>query len=478
MNNTILDPFFASESLKRTIRKIGWLIGLYLGANLIYFLWGNIDPDIYSVEPFKKGYILFTAIAVFCFYFIVNRNWTGTLMVLAALLLYIVFRKNIAAGADYYLSFVMRSNTSTIVSITGFLLLLLVNGVATACYCRQEGIKTRKQRLLVLLLVFCLFYGFMDMDLGLAESMDFSETWKKITADIVRACLYTMKDLSLLVGFLHLLSRVKQGASLFRLPEPCTVGRRVYARSFFVGYNVFFFILIGFSIKLVLFGFSVFGSFSLSKFLDATTASFIFLLSALFLGDIIKRRAQELENYYGAAGFAAWIPLVNLVSYLVILFAEKPRWIKLKTDRDFARQRKVHLAICFVLIIGIQYLIYKGSENYMMMALFSVFYCTATVILALFKRIIAKLSVIAALLYFLAAVFSIGDLGVVTFTWEYFKDYISISALLFLFYLSMVHYGVFHIVQQSLYADEVLDIAVPVASDSTISPDRSGSVPS
>lgn len=121
------------------------------------------------------------------------------------------------------------------------------------------------------------------------------------------------------------------------------------------------------------------------------------------IGAIIKRRADDLNNYYVLGVFISWSPVVNIIGYLVIIFVEHAKWIKKKADDGFLRQQKIRLAICVSVILLLQCQLLKKEDGKTLMITFMAFYSLAKIIIAEFKRSLRAVVIASALLHFFIA---------------------------------------------------------------------------
>jgi hypothetical protein len=452
--------FFTDKQQKLTA-NIKWLIVVCFLIRAILFFTPFISPELGDSRTFINSNFFVLTTAVWGSYFLARKKWLPFIVIAVFVFVDLLFKNDIKISLDYYLSYVLDKNTETIVTWTDrfftigyFLLIPLLYGKA-------EGIKGRKAWLYTFLIGIVTIVTMDNANLGILERMDITGTWREVLYYLALTILYTIKDIAFLLAFLHLLFRVKEKQHLLRMPAGVEMNRKQFLPAFFVSYSVFIFSALTLVYTFLKMSFSYFFNSNWFIYIEGVCIALPVLASAYFIGNAIERRNEFLGNYYGFFAFISWVPVINIVGYLVMAFVEMKNLVKARPHELFGKQRLVHTIASCLFILALCLWMYRDKASYSDAVYYTILYSIVTFVLAYFKRRVLLMAVLASCYYIISNVIELSNYYTDTSIWKLLGDKMEIETLLLVSFYSIIHYGLFFIVHKALYRETTLAESFP-----------------
>lgn len=260
--------------------------------------------------------LLFVYGMLFSWYFVCNKSWGSTLRIFVLIgislltqspLLYLMFSKQ-TVGIESGWLFELISISVTITAI--FLIAKM--------YLQEEKTKISKKKVAKAFLLIGIFFFTIPNNSLINESFSVFEI--NIIDAIFTVALKVVYSISLLVLVYYLFGIIRQGGSVFTIPE---VDLSYFSQYFFKVFAILyaaiftlFYTLLGelFLEKAV----TVYHHFSIVTILHYASQIVVFIILILILGQVLRYKALQEKSYYGICGVLLFIPIINILFYLLI----------------------------------------------------------------------------------------------------------------------------------------------------------------
>lgn len=446
-----------SDKQQNALNSI-WILGIIIAFLQIsnYFI-DSYGPDNSFYHYLWQAQNWFLESLVFAWYFYKNRLVVKGVLIQLLFIPYYIFKSDWSAFLDYHLDI---DNSMNIYNAMRFVTFFIPLICFAFFYFKNEAKPAGISRLKSLIIPFCsalvFSYAISSDPDSLYKYTRFITADSLYVKDILVSIIFlvlSFKTTAVLVGFLYLSNRIY---SIEKLMYP--IDRQAISNTFFKwGFMISYTILLLTIMDMVGSIFSI--SFSSSS-LKITTITYILsyliilIISGRFFANLIQYRNYTLQKYLGVLNAISILPLLNLISFFVLLFVKKSVAPIGSYVENLKKNRNIHLII-YGLIITL-YILYKYFGDPAGYREAAIFYKIPVFIIAIV--LLSRYKVSTKIVTFLVFIFLYyGDItGFFDFTEGYlsfFKGKILSFIWLGLAASAFVYYIIHYILHKSFYTE-------------------------
>lgn len=349
-----------SDKQENALKSI-WILGI-----IVTFLQiSNYFVDSYGPDNSFYGYLWqaqnwFLESLVFAWYFYKNKLITKGVLIQLLFIPYYIFKSDWSAFLDYHLDI---ENSMGIYNAMRFVTFFIPLICFTVFYFKTEakpaGISRFKSFIIPLCGALVFSYAVSSDPDSLYKYTEFITAESLYVKDILVSIIFlvlSFKTTAVLIGFLYLSNRIY---SIEKLMYP--IDRQAISGTFFKwGFIISYTILLLTILDMIGSIFSM--SFSSSS-LKITTITYILsyltvlIISGRFFANLIQYRNYTLQKYLGVLNAISVLPILNLISFFVLLFVKKSVAPVASYVENLKKNRNIHLMVYGALIT--LYILYK-----------------------------------------------------------------------------------------------------------------------
>ncbi|NQX38753.1 hypothetical protein SAMN05421820_101786 [Pedobacter steynii] len=446
-----------SDKQQNALNSI-WILGIIVA----FFQISNYFVDSYGPDTSFYGYLWqvqnwFLESLVFAWYFYKNKLITKAVLIQLLFIPYYIFKSDWSAFLDYHLDI---ENSMSIYNAMRFVTFFIPLICFAFFYYKTETKPAGISRLKSLIIPFCSALVF-----SYAVSSDPDSLYKYtgfITAeslyikDIIVSIIFlviSFKTIAVLIGFLYLSNRAYSIKKLIYPIDHQAISNPFFKWGFMISYTILLLTIMDMVGSI----FSI--SFSSSS-LKITTISYILsyliilIISGRFFGNLIQYRNYTLQKYLGVLNAISMLPILNLISFFVLLFVKKSTAPIGTYVEKLKKNRNIHLIIYAV--ITILYILYKYFGDPAEYREASIFYRIPVFIIAIV--LLSRYKVSTKIVPFLVFIFLY--YGDITEFFDFTEGYLSFfkGKILSFIWLglstsALVYYIIHYILYKSFYTE-------------------------
>lgn len=158
------------------------------------------------------------------------------------------------------------------------------------------------------------------------------------------------KILIIMVGFFYITNKLNHISSLRNPIEEQFIDKKFYKWGFIISFSILFLTLINLGGSI--FQVSIYSNndMDLAAVFGLLANYFLLFYSGRFLGNLIQFRGYSLRKYFGIWNVFTLIPILNIIPFLILLFAKKREEISEYLSK-INKNKIIHLSIYCVLLV-------------------------------------------------------------------------------------------------------------------------------
>ena len=446
-----------TEKQKNAMNSI-WVLGIIVAFLQI----SNYFVDSYGQDNTFYNYLWqaqnwFLESLVFAWYFYKNKLFTKGLMLQLLFIPYYIFKSDWSAYLDYHLDIDNSMNIYNAVRFVTFFIPLIC---FTFFYYKTEGKPAGVSRLKSLFIPFCstLVFSYAvssDPD-SLYKYTGFISAESLYIKDIIVSIIFLLisfKAVAVLIGFLYLSNRIYSIKKLMYPIDQQAISASFFKWGFIISYTILLLTIMDMAGSIFSISFSS-SPLKITKITYILCYLVILIISGRFFANLIQYRNYTLQRYLGVLNAISILPILNLISFFVLLFVKKSAAPVAAYIENLKKNRNIHLIIYAVIVT--LHTLYKYFGNPAPYREAAVFYKIPVFIIAIL--LLSRYRISTKIVPFMVFIFLYyGDItGFFDFTEGYlffFKDKILSFIWLGLTALALVYYIAHYILHKSFYTE-------------------------
>ncbi len=314
---------------------------------------------------------------LFSWYFICNKAWVSVLKIFGLIgVMLIMYNPLSYLMTSKQLQAVERIWVYELVSIS---FAIIATFLIVRLYLREESIVLTKRKQLKAVLLLGMLFFTIPKDSLINESFS---VFKIETINMLfTGTLKVMYSISLLFIVYYILKIIKHSGSLFTIPKTdLALFSKEFFKIFAVLYLPLFIVFSILSTELFLDStILVYQSFSIVTLLAYSAQIALFTILILIVGQGLRYKAIQEQSYYGVCGILLFIPIVNILFYLLIGLNE--HHLILGISKPYSKKHWHVLAVlCLLFAVYLLMMPSGDSDMFLLYILIVVLYLLVSVI--------------------------------------------------------------------------------------------------
>lgn len=447
-----------SETQNNVIDKI-WVFGIVLfSLSILLYYIEVFTPDTFIfAQIWRVLYWFFNTLILSWYFYKNNKIKTGIILQLLSAPYF--FKNNISFSLDYnfthYLYVFTWYKSIYIYKTIHFLSFIIPFIYFVKHYFALENFtSSKKTKWLFPILISILLFNVIDIEVadtfGNFTFLNFTEPYMQDIFITIMELINTFKILFGLIGFFYITNRFG-GIRSIRKP----IDEQFIDTQFFKwGFIISFFLLILTLLNLAqsIFTISIFSSeLDLAEVIKLVSNYFLLLYTGRFLGNLIQFRSYSLKKYFGIINAFTLIPILNLISFLVLLLTKKTENVT-QYFLNLKKSKILHLGIYCLLLTSFLLYEYFTSEVKTITDLIKIPVFILAILLVAYYKIMTKIVPFAVVLFLyfedIKHFFDFTE-GYLIF----FKDKIFSFLWLSSFGVFILYYVLYYVLHKSFYVE-------------------------
>ena len=158
------------------------------------------------------------------------------------------------------------------------------------------------------------------------------------------------KILIIMVGFFYITNKLNNISSLRNAIEDQFIDKKFFKWGFIISFSILFLTLINLGGSIFQVSFYSNNDMDLAAVFGLLANYFLLFYSGRFLGNLIQFRGYSLRKYFGIWNVFTLVPILNIIPFLILLFAKKREEISEFLSK-INKNKIIHLSIYCVLLV-------------------------------------------------------------------------------------------------------------------------------
>ncbi|KIA99910.1 hypothetical protein OA93_03620 [Flavobacterium sp. KMS] len=357
-----------SATQKRALNSIWILISLIAFFYCSNYFVSFYGPETTIYDTIWKAQSWFLHSLIFAWYFYKNDLIKKGIIIQLLFIPYFTLRNDLYLTADYYLPIANSAYIHSVVQFFTFIIPMLYFSVS---YFKNEKHATtfsKYKTFLIQLVITIVLSYIIESDVDEFYKYFASVSDSPYTQDVIVCFIFlliSIKTALVLAGFFYISNRIYSRKEIINPVDIQPISNSFFKWGFIISYTVLIMCIIDLGSNALRVSFYAFDKIEYTRVLFFLSSFFVLFVSGRFLGNLLQYRNYSLKKYFGVINALSLLPILNLISFFILLFSKKgnqsiPEYItKLKTKRN------IHLAIyCVLAVLLICYGYFSTEAEY------------------------------------------------------------------------------------------------------------------